>query len=176
VFIEIEDLKPEPLHVRHTYEAGELKFEHDDASLMAPVLIEFCLTHEGRELQIEGEISTVVRRLCSRCLRGCRYPLSVKFALCYLPQPASTGREEEIELRDRDLAVGFYDGIRLDVDLMSLEQIELSMPMKLLCSEDCKGLCPNCGVDLNTGRCDCRTEATDSRLAALLEFRRKMDQ
>jgi uncharacterized protein len=176
VFIEIEDLQPEPLHVRHAYEAGELKFEHDDASLLAPVTVEFTLTHQGRDLQIEGEMSTEIRRLCSRCLRECRHPLSTRFNLCYLPQPASSGRDEEIELKDRDLAIGFYDGIRLDVDLMSLEQIELSLPMKFLCSDDCKGLCPKCGANLNVTRCDCRTETTDSRLAALLEFRRKMDQ
>jgi uncharacterized protein len=176
LFIDIEDLKPEALHVRHEYGSGELKFEHDDASLLAPVLVEFTLTHQGRELQIEGAVSTEMRRLCSRCLRECRYPLSTRFALSYLPQPALTGRDEEIELKDRDLAVGFYDGIRLDVDLMSLEQIELSMPMKFLCSDDCRGLCPKCGANLNITRCDCRTEATDSRLAALLEFRKKIDQ
>lgn len=176
MFIEIADLKPEPLHVRHEYEARELKFEHDDASLLAPVLVEFTLTHQGSELQVEGVISTEIRRLCSRCLRECRHPLSARFALCYLPQPSSTGRDEEIELKDRDMAIGFYDGIRLDVDLMSLEQIELSMPMKFLCRDDCKGLCPNCGANLNIARCDCRTEATSSRMAALLEFRKKMDQ
>jgi uncharacterized protein len=176
VFIEIESLKPEPLYVRHVYEIGELKFDHNDASLGAPVCIRFTLTHKEKDLHVEGTVETKIRHLCARCLRECTFPLSAGFDLLYLPQPVSTGVDEEIELKDEDLAVGFYDGLQLDVDLMILEQIELSMPMKFLCGEDCKGLCASCGANLNDGACACKTEATDPRLAVLLEFRKKMEK
>jgi uncharacterized protein len=176
VFIEIEDLKPEPLCVRHVYGAADLRFEHDDAVLGAPVATDFTLTHQGKELHISGTVATEIRHQCSRCLRERTYPFFAGFDLMYLPQPERRATDEEIELRDDDMAVGFYDGVRLDVDLMILEQIELSVPMKFLCKEDCRGLCPNCGANLNDGPCRCLPEAHDARLAVLLEFRKKMDK
>ncbi len=176
MFIEIESLKPEPLYVRHVYGMGELGFEHDDAFLGAPVCADFVLTHKEKDLRVEGTVETEIRHLCARCLRECTYRLSAAFDLTYLPQPVSRGVDEEIELKDEDMVVGFYDGIRLDVDLMVLEQIELAMPMKFLCGADCKGLCPECGANLNDGACACKRDAGDTRLAALLKFRRKADR
>jgi uncharacterized protein len=71
--------------------------------------------------------------------------------------------------------VGFYDGVRFDVDAMAVEQIVLTMPMRFVCDELCKGLCPNCGADLNQGPCLCKDEPGDPRMSVLKEFRRKMD-
>jgi uncharacterized protein len=72
--------------------------------------------------------------------------------------------------------VAFHDGLAFDVNLMVLEQIELAMPMRFVCREDCKGLCYKCGADLNEGACLCKKEETDSRLATLLDFKKKMDK
>ncbi|MBM3791934.1 MAG: DUF177 domain-containing protein [Acidobacteria bacterium] len=176
MFIEIEDLDPEPLHVRQVYEPDGLPFRHDDAFLAAPVSADFVLTHDEKELHVEGRVETALRYVCSRCLGEYSRPLASAFQLSYLPQPAGIGRDEEIELREEDLEVGFYDGVRLDVDLMVLEQIELSIPMKFVCRHDCRGLCASCGANLNEGSCRCKTESSDPRLAVLLEFRKKMDQ
>jgi uncharacterized protein len=102
--------------------------------------------------------------------------VATSFDLLYLPQPpAQAGPEEEIELKYDEMDVGFYDGIRLDVDLMALEQIELALPMRFVCSEECRGLCPMCGVDLNERACGCSQERSDPRLAVLREFRKKME-
>jgi len=102
-------------------------------------------------------------------------PLDAAFDLSYLQQPKYS-KDAEIELRYEDMEVAYYDGIRLDVDLMVLEQIELSIPMKFVCSEDCKGLCNKCGTDLNEGTCLCSRESADSRLSVLLDFKKKMDK
>ena len=175
MFIEIENLKPEPLHVRHTYAVGDLNFKHADASLSAPVAADFLLTHKDLDLHLEGTVDTAIRHQCARCLCEGTYPVAARFDLYYFPQPESGGPDEEIELRKEDLEVGFYDGLRLDVDLVVLEQIELSLPMKFLCRVDCKGLCPECGANLNDGKCDCKKEAADPRLAVLLEFKKRME-
>jgi uncharacterized protein len=102
-------------------------------------------------------------------------PLAASFDLLYSPQPEGR-QEEEIELKYEDMEVAFYDGESLDVDLMTLEQIELALPMKFICDEGCKGLCPNCGADLNQGACACKLDTSDTRLAVLREFRSKMKQ
>lgn len=173
MFIEIEDLKPEPLHVHHTYGIGEIRFSHDDAVLSRPVTADFVLTHKDRELQVGGTVKTAIRCTCSRCARDFTRDVSATFDLSYLPQPEWTNENAEIELRYEDMEVGYYDGITFDVDLMVLEQIELAIPMRFVCREDCKGLCYKCGADLNEGTCQCKADEVDSRLSVLLEFKKK---
>ncbi len=173
MFIEIENLKPEPLHVRHTYRGEELHFAHDDAVLNTPVTIAFVLTHKDAALHIEGSVETSILYKCSRCLREVIKPLNIDYDLSYLPHPKLPVPAHEIELKYDDMDVGFYDGVRFDVDLMTVEQIELSIPMRFLCREDCRGLCPTCGADLNGGDCGCKNREVDSRLADLLEFKNR---
>jgi uncharacterized protein len=176
VFIEIESLKPEPLHVRHVFSIEDIKFSHEDAVLCEPVTVDFILTHKDRDLHANGTIGTAIRFKCSRCTKEFSQSLSTSFDLFYLPQPRWTSEGAEIELKYEDMGTAYYDGIALDVDLMVLEQIELAIPMKFVCRDDCKGLCYRCGADLNEGACLCRREEPDSRLSVLLEFRKKMDK
>jgi len=173
VFIEIEDLKPEPLHVRHVYSISEINFSHEDAALSAPVDTDFVLTHKDRDLRVDGTFKTAIRFTCSRCTKEFFRSLDGSFGLSYLPQPKWAEEDAEIELRYQDMDIAYYDGVALDVDLMVMEQIELSIPMKFVCREDCKGLCYRCGADLNEGACLCRNEETDPRLSVLLDFQKK---
>ena len=176
MFIEVADLEDKPLRVVNVYREGELPFRNPDAALDEPVALDFTLTHDDLELRLGGFVETSIRYTCARCLKQFSRRLATSFDLLYLPQPAGlAGPEEEIKLQYEDMDVGFYDGIRLDVDLMVLEQIELAVPMRFVCREDCRGLCHSCGADLNEGTCTCRQEEPDSRLAVLREFRRKMD-
>jgi uncharacterized protein len=172
VFIEIDDLKPEPLQVHHIFPIGEIKFSHEDAALSEPVAADFVLAHNDRDLQVDGTIETAIRFRCSRCMKEFSRSFSTSFELSYLQQPKWTSENAEIELRYDDMDVAYYDGIAFDVNLMVLEQIELAMPMKFVCREDCKGLCYKCGADLNEGACLCKTEDSDSRMSVLLEFQK----
>lgn len=174
MFIEIESLKPEPLHIQHVYGIGDLEFQHEDAALEESVSVDFILTHKEKDLHIEGVVRTAIRYQCSRCLKDFSQALDTGFNLFYLPQ-GEWKKDEEVELKYEDMVIGYYDGIRLDVDLMVLEQIELTMPMKFICREDCGGLCPSCGADLNEGQCPCKVDTTDTRLAVLRDFRAKMN-
>lgn len=176
MFIEIEDLEQEPLHVHHLYQAEEIQFLHEDVALSQPISTDFVLTHKDRDLRIEGSLETALRFKCSRCVKEFLRPFSANFELFYLPQPDWKKKGDEIELKYEDMEVAYYDGTRFDVDLMVLEQIELGMPMKFVCREDCKGLCYRCGVDLNEGRCSCPKEDMDPRMSVLLEFRRKKEE
>lgn len=173
MFIEIEDLKPEPLHIRHVFPLGEIEFSHEDAVLEDLVTADFVLSHKALELHVAGTVETAVRFRCSRCTKEFSQALSTRFDLSYLPQPEWTSEGAEVELRYEDMDVAFYNGIAFDVDQMVLEQIELAIPMKFVCREDCKGLCFQCGADLNEGVCLCKSDTTDSRLSVLLDFQKK---
>jgi uncharacterized protein len=175
VFINIEELKPESVRVRHVYQAGEIPFVHEDAVLAKSVSTDFVLTHENREVWIDGNLDTAIRYKCSRCVREFARDVSANFDLHYVPQPKWSGTEE-IELKYEEMEVGYYDGVAIDIDLVILEQIELAMPMKFVCREDCKGLCPNCGADLNEAKCGCVVEESRSRMADLLNFPTRTDK
>lgn len=175
MFIEIERLTMEPLRVQHVYAMDELPFKHEDAALAKPVSTDFVLTHKNQDLHVKGSVQTEIRYQCSRCLKESSLPLDASFDLLYFPQQ-EWKEDDEIELKYEDMEVGFYNGTCLDVDLMALEQIELAMPMKFICREGCKGLCPKCGADLNEESCPCRGESKDSRLAVLRDFREKMKE
>lgn len=87
------------------------------------------------------------------------------------PGPAPSAPEEEIELTGDDLDVVFFDEPVLPFEEIAREQVLIGLPMKPLCREDCRGLCPSCGTDLNTGTCACAAKAVDPRLEVLKNFK-----
>jgi uncharacterized protein len=176
VFIEVEDLKQELLHVQHVFPIGEIRFSHEDAGLTEPVAVDFVLTHQDRNLRVDGSLETGIRFRCSRCTKEFSKAFSAHFDLTYLPQPRWSNEGAEIELKYDDMEIAYYDGVAFDVNLMILEQIELAMPMNFICREDCRGLCYKCGADLNEGSCLCKNEEINSRMSVLLEFKKKTDK
>ena len=80
--------------------------------------------------------------------------------------------EEESAIEEDDLETSYYRDEVIDLDELMREQFYLALPMKPLCREDCRGLCPQCGVNLNSGTCDCVAEWKDPRLAPLEAMKR----
>jgi uncharacterized protein len=120
---------------------------------------------------------------CKRCLTDVAVSLPVNFTLNLLPKSAliddgeagageDDGRAEKagsFELKDADEEV--FDGRTIDLDPILREQVLLALPMNVVCREDCKGLCPSCGKDLNEGPCRCEPRAVDPRLAVLKDIK-----
>jgi uncharacterized protein len=93
-------------------------------------------------------------------------PVDSDFALEYIPgSEYESGRVAE--LTEAEMSVSVFDGYAIDVDEIVKEQILLAVPTRMLCREDCKGICPECGADRNKGDCNCTTNDTDPRWAAL---------
>ena len=111
---------------------------------------------------------------CSRCLEGFRVPVRAPFDLLFLPA-ASEPASPEQEIEDDDLGTSYYrDGV-IDLADVVREQLSLALPMKPLCQEGCRGLCPECGTNLNSGACDCAPRWEDPRLAPLKALTRTND-
>jgi uncharacterized protein len=87
-----------------------------------------------------------------------------EFSLVLTPATPLTG---EIELAPGDLTQSFYEGTEIDLTPLMYEQIMLALPTRPLCGEECRGLCPQCGINRNTGQCACVVEAGDPRWSAL---------
>jgi uncharacterized protein len=80
----------------------------------------------------------------------------------------ATQNEKDITEEDEDVII--IDNYKLDVDELIFNDIVLNLPMKQLCSDECKGLCPQCGQNLNEGKCKCNAKTADPRWGKLLEY------
>lgn len=123
-------------------------------------------TYEGFLLRIALSYEQTLR--CMRCLSPVTEPTSSEVDL--LIHSGAEATDEELELQEEDLGVLVLEDPELDTRPILIEQIQLGVPMKPLCKDDCAGLCPSCGADLNAGPCGCE-EATDPRWAALAGLR-----
>jgi len=160
----------EGLSLHHLYPEGE-PGSGVDGHLIGQSELSLRATRAREKVEIIGSINAVVGFECDRCLAPLSVPIEQSFELLYVP-PLGTGDEQE--LGGQDLSIGFYqDGI-IDVDDLVREQIELALPMARLCREGCRGLCPECGANLNDGDCACETGRVDERWAALDNFKSKL--
>lgn len=124
-----------------------------------PILVEGSVRNSAGALELSMTASTTLDAVCDRCAKAIRLPKEVEFR-CLLAEELENGENDEIVLLENG-----------EVDLGELARAAfiLEMDAKFLCSEDCKGLCPRCGADLNLGPCGCKKDA-DPRLAVLAKL------
>jgi uncharacterized protein len=159
-------------HTRYarTFEPSEVAMPDDAYCVVAPVHLEFEIHKDKDAFRLVGAVRTELELACSRCLEPFRLPVDLAFDHRYLPQPEASAGEER-EVAEEDLETSFYRDEQIDLNELLREQFYLTLPMKPLCREDCKGLCAQCGTNLNTGTCDCGPAWEDPRLAALKQLR-----
>ncbi|HEU4386290.1 MAG TPA: DUF177 domain-containing protein [Blastocatellia bacterium] len=158
------------LKVEHRYPEGQPELGSVDRSISGRPELKFRASREGVKVRLAGRLSAQVDVLCARCLSPIRMDVDEPFDLLYLPPLTSARENEEKELATEELVVAFYQGDVIDLDDLVREQIELSLPMTGLCRDECKGLCPSCGANLNKGECACERESIDPRWAALRDI------
>jgi uncharacterized protein len=139
--------------------------------IVEPVELEFDLHKDKEAFRLEGGARTELELACSRCLEPFRMPVDTRFDLRYLPASAMS-TEDERAIEEDDLETSYYRDDQIDLNELLREQFYLALPMKPLCQDTCRGLCPQCGTNRNTGTCGCDVEWHDPRLAALAELRR----
>jgi uncharacterized protein len=135
--------------------------------------------HHGRrgpiqDIRVVGRLSTQVELLCARCLEPVAHGLERSFDLLHRPQGTDAG-VEEIAVGPAEIDMGYYQGEGLQLEDLLREQVLLAVPLREVCREDCKGLCPQCGRNLNVETCQCPPPAGDARWAALEEFKKKLE-
>jgi uncharacterized protein len=141
----------------------------DDFRIVAPVVLTAEVEKDGPKIRIVGRIQTRLECACSRCLDPVGLDVDAPFDLRLLPA-AAHDESHEHEIPDEDLGVSFYRNDQIDLGDLVTEQSYLLLPMKLLCREDCQGLCPVCGINRNRETCACDPRWKDPRMAALERF------
>ncbi len=149
-----------------TFEPGEVGDERDTYRVVAPVQLGFDIHKDKDKFRLEGRVDTELELSCGRCLDPYRLRVDAPFDIRYLPASAAS-TEPEHEVEDEDLETSYYRDDRIDLNELLREQFYLALPMKPLCRDECRGLCAQCGTNLNTGTCECAPAWEDPRLAVL---------
>ena len=149
---------------------ADLNGTHDDFEVTAPVHLAFEIHKDKARFRVVGRVATTLALPCSRCLEPFVWPVAADFDLRYHPRGSAEAEAGDQAIGDDDMGVAFYDNDELDLRQLLEEQFYLSLPMKPLCGDQCRGLCPVCGINLNRDTCACTTTWNDPRLAALKDL------
>ena len=166
--ITLAELELHPVTASESYAPGSLDFHGAEFRQTAPLHVKATAELQGAEIRIRGNLATRLEASCDRCLEAVEIPVSCDFDLFYRPM-ASIAKEEEIEIPADEMEVGFYAGDGVELADVATEQVILSVPMKVICGTECRGLCPVCGANRNLTHCDCSPQQHDSPFASLKE-------
>ena len=181
MFFDVKDLELHPIDFAEKFEPGVIDFGAEyrqRTPINSSGRAELVEEHHGKhqiikDIRVKGNLATSLEMSCARCLELIVQNLSRDFELLYRPLGADAGRDE-MSVTDAEAEISYYEGEGIALEDVLREQVLLAAPVKVICREDCKGLCPHCGKNLNLEQCSCATEQEEPRWAALKEIRGKL--
>ncbi len=174
ILVKIDDIDPEMGLVLSMRKPFSFFFPDDDVVVgVSEVAVDVSMTRGEDDIFAAGVVAGTVHLQCSRCLAEFDQRVEATVEAPFFPKSHDiTAGEEELEEDEGDLNI--YEGDTLDIFPVLHDQLFLALPIKPLCREDCKGLCPKCGADLNVTTCGCPAEKGESRLAVLQKLKDKL--
>lgn len=179
MLIRVEEIKDEGLSLEFEEAPESFPALADIASggegeLLAPVTTRLRAVRIGGMVEVDGSVSSLVRLSCGRCLQGFDFPLEAAFSLTFVEElPAVTDEvtDEEVEVDAEEMGLILFEGEEIDLRDAIQEQLVMALPLRPLCRKECKGLCSQCGADLNEGACGCGPSDLSLKFAALKDFK-----
>ena len=154
-----------PIDVTVDFEMDEFQKKYDTFPIIKKMPVHVSVSHiRAKELRIQAETGFTAVIPCDRCLTDVEYEMPLEFT-----------KVVDLAVADAELKEGFdesnfINGYHLDVDKMLYNEILIGWPTKVLCSEDCKGICNVCGQNLNMGTCNCEDTALDPRMSVVRDL------
>ncbi|MDO4281880.1 MAG: DUF177 domain-containing protein [Peptococcaceae bacterium] len=173
LFVDLSSLRQNPGRREHvSLQSDRIDGLEEGLTLRGPVKLEADLVGEDRKVALNGRVQAVIDTACDRCLAPVSYTLDFPLEETLISSHdvavlAAHGADQE-ELENSSW---IYDDVHLDLNYLVLDAIINQLPPQHLCREDCKGLCPHCGANLNNGPCDCNHTETDPRWAILAQLK-----
>lgn len=182
MLIEIHELERQPIDFDEEYLPGAIDLGPDlqqRVPLHAAGRAQIVEEHHGKhqkikDIRLNGELKTQLNMACARCLEPVVQDVNRTFDLLYRPLGVDAGRDE-LSVTRAEAEVSYYQGEGLLLEDAVREQVLLAVPLKAICREDCKGLCPHCGANLNVEQCSCAEPMEDPRWSALKDIRGKLE-
>jgi uncharacterized protein len=167
--INLKEVPPDGLDLDKALEPADVHAQESDEFTLEPggTFRAHVELRDEETVAVSGRLQARLGLVCGRCLDPFRQAIDQKLELFLLPHREGQDEEDEVELSERDMVVGYYRDRTIDLGEMVREQFVLAIPMKRLCREDCKGLCPRCGINRNRESCECPVVDSDPRLASL---------
>jgi uncharacterized protein len=174
----VSELEREPVEFDQELEPGavDLGGEAEQVGrLAAKGLAEVIHEHRGprdfvADIRLKGSFEGKFQVPCARCVEPVEIPLAAEFDLIFRPVGVD-GESPERSITAPETEIGYYQGDSLALEDVLREQVLLSLPVRTLCKEDCKGLCPRCGANRNNQPCTCDVGPNDPRWEALAGLR-----
>lgn len=173
MFLNIRELELRKVRFDEDFSTGEIDFDpdiHQVGVLNASGIAEL-LNNTLGEIRVRGRVKAEFELACDRCLEPVRYPMDREFDLFYRPAPAKGDTPHDLEIDEGEAEIGFYQGLGLELSEVVREHVLLSLPMQKVCAEGCRGICPVCGRNRNSGACSCTSAMVADRWAALREWK-----
>ena len=181
MLLTVLDLEREPVQFNLIFDPGAIEYGFDIRQL-DPLAVDggADLIVENRgpglmidDIRVRATYKGHFEAPCARCLDPVAQGLEGQFDLLFRPTGAD-GDASEHSITTSETEIGYYQGDGVLLEDVLREQVLLSLPAKILCREDCKGLCPHCGRHLNSETCTCSETVTDPRWSALSSLRSRM--
>lgn len=125
------------------------------------------------DIRVLGDFSTTIEVRCARCVEPVPTKVGGDFDLLYRPLGIDAGHDER-SISEAETEIGYYSGDGIQLEDVLREQILLALPVKVVCSEGCRGFCAGCGKNLNVEACTCEERPPDPRWAALADIKDKL--
>jgi uncharacterized protein len=139
--------------------------------LSGPLEVHIKVSKAAEKFLVEGTLSGHLRVRCDRCLEAFDSQLKSNLSVYLVKKPAAAPAEEDVELLDQEMEVDFIKGETIDLAEIIREQIYLSVPMKCVCKSSCRGLCPQCGTNLNVAPCLCSGQSGHPAFSKLVKLK-----
>lgn len=141
----------------------------DDVPLKDAVEVDAVLKNTASAVQLTGKMRTILRSVCARCMEDVAIPYEEEFSHLIVKDVSSDENEADFVISEND-EINLSELLRSD--------LLLSLPSRIYCKPSCKGLCPICGTNLNTGKCSCVPEefGSNKKLSNLSELLNKQDK
>ena len=168
-----------PQTYRGTYAVALADVDRIEVANLGDVTLEATVRQGDLEAEYiaDGMATFTADLSCARCLEAYPFANASPFHVRFRPRPEISEENEEIEITDKEeLDVEFYSERAIPLRDLALEQVQLAIPMKPLCDENCLGLCPTCGANRSRESCSCVTSITDDRWGALKGIRDELEK
>jgi uncharacterized protein len=170
----IKDI-PIALHIDEPVSTFPLLVDMQDASsscITGNIQGDVTVVREYENIRVTGRVTAPLALACSRCLAEFTSFVDTSFTIFFRKESAlASATEDELELGEMDLLSSAFSGDEIDLTHEIEEQIAMEIPLKPLCSDACKGLCHECGIDLNTSGCSCSKDPVRIAFSALKDFK-----
>jgi uncharacterized protein len=183
MLLDIKELEIHPIEFSEEFQPDVIDLGEDlrqTSPLQASGRAELVEEHHGKhkvikDIRLRGRFAASFELACARCLEPVGQDVSREFELLYRPLGVDAGRDE-LSVTDAEAEIGYYQGEGLLLEDVLREQVLLAFPLKVICREDCKGLCVHCGKNLNQEQCSCAAQQKDPRWEALREIRSRLER